>query len=214
MVKTLAAVIMVASVGVAHAGEAPQAVDQEGLPVQPPSMVQPRPPGAIQPTPEVDDYADETPPSSGGKLVGEALFGGLLGAGGIIAGAYIGYGLETSDGCHSEFCGFGGAILGGTIGMTLAVPAGVYVIGSTGGETGSFGATLGGSVLGTLVGIGAVAATQNEAGGVIFFAAPLAGAMIGFNATRRYERGHRARNWAPVASATHGTTSFGVVGRF
>src|SRR5262245_22088559 len=57
--------------------------------------------------------SDETPPLSGGRVVGEFLLGGLLSVGGGVGGAYLGFSIETSSGCHSEFCGLGGAVLGG-----------------------------------------------------------------------------------------------------
>jgi len=51
-----------------------------------------------------------------GRAVGSLALRGLT----PIAGAYLGYALETADGCHSEFCGHGGASLGGLAGVVTA----------------------------------------------------------------------------------------------
>jgi len=38
-----------------------------------------------------------------------------------VAGATVGYHIEVSDGCHSEFCGLGGVLMGGLVGGATAV---------------------------------------------------------------------------------------------
>jgi hypothetical protein len=234
MWKSFAAVIVVGSIGVAHAdeptlGEAPAAEEQPAA--ADPAAEQPAPPLVEEPArvvppsayaprrarPVVEQTAAEpyeTPPLSAGRLVGEAAIGGLFALGGGIGGAFVGYQLEMNNGCGGEFCGLAGAALGGVAGMALITPVGVYMVGNTDGQTGSLGATIGGSVVGTLVGIAAVGVSQNEAGVVMLFAGPVIGSMIGFNATRKYVEGHRARNWAPVANASQGNASLGLVGRF
>jgi hypothetical protein len=230
----LVAVVFVALTSVAHA-QMPEPTVDEPVPAdasaeatvdataQPPAVNEQLPwlappsssyPQRAQPVAAQSDHSYETPPLSGGRLLGEAFVGGLFGAGGILGGGYVGYKLETSGGCGGEYCGLGGAVLGGVVGLAFVTPVGVYMIGNTDGQTGSLGATIGGSVIGTLVGIGAAAASQNEAGVVLLLAGPLVGSMVGFNATRKYVVGHNARKWAPVANVSQGNTSFGVVGRF
>jgi hypothetical protein len=227
MVKPLVAVALVASVTslgtVARADELAPAQTAEAPAEPPPEPAAPAlaPPSSYQPIaqpappPVRDSYvSDETPPLSGVRLVGELAVGSLFAVGGGIGGAYLGFGLEISSGCDGEFCGLGGAVLGGVAGLTFVTPIGVYLVGSSEGQTGSFAATLGGSALGTLAGIVAVAAADSEAGVAMLFAGPVVGSMIGFNLTRKYVDGHKPRNWVPVANVSHGNTSLGVVGRF
>ena len=204
MVKTLVAVLVVASVGVARAGDPAQAVDADGSPVQPPGAMQPLPPGATQALPE-PDADNDTPMLSAERVLGEAVLGGLFAVGGGLAGGLIGESVATRDGCLGD-CGLGGFLVGGAFGLTVAAPVGVYAVGTSGDQTGSFVATLGGSAIGTVVGIALLSAGEgNEATAVLAVSAPVVGAMIGFNATR---------SWAPVASSAHGTTSFALVGSF
>jgi hypothetical protein len=212
MFKSLVAVGVVGSLAVAslrsaHAGAE---VDAEDPTLAPPGMTAPlAEPATLEPARE------GTPPLDGTRVVGELLLGSLFAAGGAIGGAYAGYALETADGCHDEWCGIGGIILGGTIGMTFVAPVGVYLAGSHSGETGSLGATIGGSVVGTLCGIGALALAQNEAGGVLFFAGPVVGSIVGFNLSRRYERPRtRQARWLPTATANGDRAVVGVVGSF
>jgi len=131
----------------------------------------------------------DTPPLSAGRVTGEAMLGGALGVGGAFAGAMIGYEL-TSGGCKGEdWCGFGGFLIGGAIGGTIAVPLGVYIVGSYGDQTGSLAATVGGAVLGAAVGIPAGIAVGNENGELglaVALAGPVVGAIAGFNLTRHY----------------------------
>ena len=195
---------------------APSAPAVAQLPPTLPPYVPPTPPGATEPipSPRVRE-SSETPPLSGGRVIGEAAIGSLFLVGGTIGGAYIGYGLETTDGCHDEFCGLGGAIIGGAVGMTFVTPLGVYLVGNSNGETGSLGATIGGSVIGTLVGVGLAAALEDDTvSPVVLVAGPVVGSIIGFNATRRYVDRRVARAWAPVANVSNGTASLGLVGRF
>lgn len=178
------------------------------------------PPGLTPPATlaaEAEPEPEGPPPLSGGRVLGEFLLGGVTGAVGVVGGAYIGYGLETSGGCGGEWCGIGGMIVGGFVGYTLAAPIGVYAVGSSGDQTGSFGWTYGGSLIGGGVGI-LLAASGSEGGAVLGLASPLIGAMIGFNATRRYkERPARPRNprvWTPTASVSSNVSTFGIAGNF
>jgi hypothetical protein len=187
-----------------------QALDADQMVVTPPSSYTPLPP-----TRETARDDDGPPPLSGGRLLGEAAVGSLFAVGGGIGGAYMGFALETSGDCGGEFCGLGGAILGGVAGLAFVTPIGVYMVGSSGDQTGSLGATIGGSVVGTLVGVAAAAGGEDEDLAVVcLIAGPVLGSMAGFNLTRKYVPGHKAHSWAPVANVSHGKTSFGVVGRF
>jgi len=71
-----------------------------------------------------------TPPLSSGRVSGELVLGAAAGIGGGFLGAVIGVGL-TKDSCQGQdFCGLGGAIVGGYIGATLAPPLVVYAVGA------------------------------------------------------------------------------------
>jgi hypothetical protein len=200
MSKLLVTLFVVGSVSSAHA-------EEPAYPIMGPSMVEPRP--------VVEETVDTLPPLSGNRVLGEALLGGLFAVGGTVGGAYLGASIELSNGCDGELCGLGGAILGGAAGLAFVTPLGVYLVGSTNGETGSFGATLGGSVLGTLAGIGLAAASQDEGVALVALAiGPVAGSIIGFNLTRKYDRPRPRSQWTPVASATHERTTFGIMGSF
>jgi hypothetical protein len=205
MSKLAVALFLVAVTAPAYADVVEPTVE-----LQPPSSVEPSPVLA----PETPAAEPDVPPMSPGRLTGEALLGGLFAVGGGIGGGYIGMSLELANGCNGEFCGLGGAVLGGLTGLTLAAPVGVYLAGSHGGQTASFGATLGGSVLGSLAGIAATAATEGK-GAPMLLIGPVVGSMIGFNVTRKYDNSHRKhRTWAPVASVSSGNSTFGVAGAF
>src|SRR5262249_25675942 len=147
----------------AHADVAEQTQDPE----QP--TVKVTPPSSVAPA-ETIDYTspqDDTPPLSGGRLFGEAALGTAFAIGGAYGGGARGYAIEASDseGCSgNEWCGVGGAVLGGGVGLMFAAPVGVYLAGSANGQTGSFGAALGGSALGLAAGVATAFAADD--GGV------------------------------------------------
>lgn len=118
-------------------------------------------------------------------IVGELLLGSIGSIGFGIAGASIGTGLSNDEGWFADL---GEAIIGYLIGSTLGSSLGVYIIGASGDEKGSFGSTLGGSILGTAVGIGLLYITaDNNAiiGFISYTLAQSAGATIAFNASAR-----------------------------
>src|SRR5262245_21881670 len=132
---------------------------------------------------------DSTPPLSSGRLAVELIPGAAAGVGGGFVGAVIGVAM-TKDSCTGEeWCGLGGAIVGGYIGATLVPPFAVYLVGAAGDQTGSLGATFGGALLGGAAGlISGIAVGQKNAplGLGIAMAGPVIGATVGFNLTRRY----------------------------
>jgi len=144
----------------------------------------------------------DTPPLDGGRLLGEIFLGYAVGG----LGAFAGAGLGSALCGRQEACLFAilaGIGIGGTVGMT----AGVYTIGVAGPQAGSFGSTL----LGTMIGAGIGAAGVAAAGGaglVALVVAPMAGALIGFNASRKWQSGE-----PPVGSIVRldrGRVSLGV----
>ncbi|HEU4829469.1 MAG TPA: hypothetical protein VFT04_09755 [Gemmatimonadales bacterium] len=79
-------------------------------------------------------------------------FGGALGGiGGLLAGAFIGAQVERAGGCeYDDWCGFGGGLLGATIGSTVMIPAGVHLANDQRGDFGeglvASAAALGGGI--------------------------------------------------------------------
>ena len=176
MSKLLAVAFIVVSVSSAHADgsattqatESPVA-DDETPPQRPSLVVAPR-------QPIIEESRDtSTPPLSGRRISGEVLVGAGVGLFGALIGGSIGQAIDERDGCSDYLiCGGTGLLWGGSIGFTLAVPVGVYVLGKAGDQTGSFAATLGGSVLGSLAAVGLGAAFDHEALVPVVIALPIA----------------------------------------
>lgn len=114
----------------------------------------------------------EKPPLRGRRILGEILAGGAL-------GYALGYGGAEL------FAGGLGAVLGGSLGASIGSALGVYIIGSIGDETGSFGATFRGSILG--MGLVWAAILFRTPLAYMSIVAPPILACIGFNNTRRYK---------------------------
>ncbi|HET7373982.1 MAG TPA: hypothetical protein VFJ20_11370 [Gemmatimonadaceae bacterium] len=160
---------------------------------------------------EPSDDSD-TPPLSASKIAGEALVGSLFATGGGVIGAYAGYGIDCINDCRGWAPGVTGPTIGGYAGLTLTAPLGVYLAGTSGNETGSLGATYLGALAGA--GIGVLAGLSgSRIGELAMVLGPSAGAMIGFNLTRRY-RPEARRSWAPTAVVSSERTIFGIGGRF
>lgn len=116
----------------------------------------------------------------GGEL--ELLLGsvGSLGVG--FFGAMIGAAVSHEDEGWSPERGLCGYLIGSTLGSCI----GVYLIGTSGDNTGSFGMTFLGSILGTGIGIGLMIVVDNlELGFIGFTLAQSVGATTAFNATRK-----------------------------
>ena len=76
--------------------------------------------------------------------------GTVLGAVGLFAGGALGVAAEDCNHHPSEFCGLGGAILGGLIGESIGVPVGVHLVGRKGSLGGEIGTSFGVSFIGVL----------------------------------------------------------------
>ena len=162
------------------------------------------------------------PPLNVKRITGEILAGGLGGAilgGGIVLLAELASECPSWGASGCDIILFAGWF-GFPIGYILGNTAGVYIVGNTGNETGSFLATLGGSILGIAGAVAALELLYNPYFGLenhyeddiliatLFLAGPPIGATVGFNKTRRYK--------SPPASETalinfrDGQTSFAV----
>ncbi len=125
---------------------------------------------------------EKAPYRKSGKIIGEILIGSIGSLGGGIAGATIGsHALGTKD----DFIDTG-AIIGLIIGSGFGNAIGVYLIGTSGGETGSFLATVGGGILGTAVGIGGLFIFDNPSMvPIVFILSQSIGSTIAYNATAK-----------------------------
>jgi hypothetical protein len=135
-------------------------------------------------------------PADPGKVGCEFLVGGL---GAIVGGtlcARVGFNTftEGSGGCLGccDVGGMIGGLVGYLIGSNVGSATGVYIVGNSEGEKGSYWAGLGGSLLGTLVGgafaVAILRGSDDDSGLAplsILTAAQAGGATIGFNATRK-----------------------------
>lgn len=171
-----------------------------------------RPPSLTPAAPIDTPASDEKPPLSGLRIGGELVVGGLTGAGGVLVGGAAGYALEMSSGCGGEFCGLGGMVIGGWLGMVMTVPVGVYLVGSAGEQTGSLGATYAGSLLGGLVGVGLAALAHDAPVSIpLVVVAPIVGSVLGFNLSRRYKT---AVQITPTVRTSGDQLMAGLGGRF
>jgi len=105
--------------------------------------------GAIASSTLTDDVRRETREARP-SIPAMMLAGTALGAVGLFAGGALGVASENCGHHPSEFCGLGGAILGGLIGESVGVPIGVHLVGRNGSLGGEIGASLGVSFLGIL----------------------------------------------------------------
>lgn len=156
-------------------------------PIAPPRMQPVSPPLAPPFRPDLMSRPP-IPELDGGRIVGEVLLGYLGGFVGILGGGLIGAATCNDSSSGDEFGCLGPILIGAAIGGTLTMAAGVYVVGSSGNQGGSYAAALGGTVLGGLLGIVVAAAGDgNSAGALLGLSMPMVGALIGFNASRHWD---------------------------
>jgi len=138
----------------------------------------------------------EPGPVKSDKVVGEIFAGG---AGSLLVGvlgAGIGYSLtyNENEGDWFNLSGLPGAVIGYAIASNLGCALGVYLIGNSGDEKGSFGDAFGGSLVGSLLGGGLsylIAQTDKDTDGIPYEYAvfvvggQVTGAIIGFNHSRK-----------------------------
>jgi len=130
---------------------------------------------------------DLDPPPSVGRISGELLLGMVVGAGGALIGALLGNGMciggdsQNGGGCDKSLIG------GSYVGAIATIPFGVRSVGNSGAQTGSLGMTYLGSAIGGLGGLLMLASGRDNITTIGLILAPPIGAVIGFNATRRYK---------------------------
>ena len=139
---------------------------------------------------DLDSGRPSMPPLKAGKLELEFLIGGASGVvGSLILGFLGGAITNRNDDPWSELNGFAvGMVLGTIIGSSI----GVEIVGSYGDETGTYWATLLGSTGGMAASLIYIALRVREDSAEWFdwamiYALPAAGAVLGFNLTRRYD---------------------------
>ncbi len=131
-------------------------------------------------------WAGERPPLSPVRVAGELLAGGIGGLAGFAPPLILCIGAETSEGLWPAYCL--------PVTYPLFTTAGVYLVGCIGDETGSFLATLAGSSLGAVAGIivfvGGLEVFESDTllPYIVLTTSllPSAGAVIGFNLSRKY----------------------------
>lgn len=127
------------------------------------------------------------PSLTAGGLVGQIVVGGLGSIVGGFAGALVADRLCEGNG-NPDSC-LGTLLVGVFIGGSLGVGAGVYFGGSLGDQTGSLAGTMLGAAIGASVPIVLAQVFDGSGGLVVLLAAPVAGAFVGFNATRQWKAG-------------------------
>jgi hypothetical protein len=145
-------------------------------------------PGKVSPPPPrtrlVLREVRSDPPPAAGRILGEVLLGMVVGAGGALVGGLIGnaacIGSDSGD-CDPSLIG------GAYIGYVATIPLGTAPAGRSGGQTGSLGATYLGVAAGGVGGLLMLASGRENIAILGMVLAPPLGAMVGFNATRRYK---------------------------
>ncbi len=141
------------------------------------------------------------PPLDAMRIGGEVVVGAYTGIAGFFIGRYAGLFIADALPHESENARDKVAMGAGIAGAALGTTGGVYVIGSIGDQTGSFGATLIGAGAGAVAGwlvyrvfIGSDRLSPSRATSrmrwleaSIEALLPSVGATIGFNSSRRYK---------------------------
>lgn len=139
---------------------------------QPPSE-----PLAAEPVPFQLEPDRVSVPAHPAFLAVGGITGGLVG---VVAGGYAGAAIELAGGCHSDFCGLGGALLGAAVGEVLLLPLGVHLFNSRQGSYASDALVSLGVAAG---GLALVAVGQGQSAGLLF-AIPVV-QLIGVISTER-----------------------------
>jgi hypothetical protein len=120
------------------------------------------------------------PPLHAGRIILESIAGF---GGGILGGITLGYIVGRSE--PDDPIMTAGPLYGALVGIPLGTATGVYLVGSYGNETGSFGYTLVGSIIGL---IGGVLLALKFGGDILpFIIVSVATPVIAFNLTRDFK---------------------------
>jgi hypothetical protein len=156
------------------------------------------PPSATPPLPP--------PPPDAPRLTlrpaAEVVVGGLLGTAGLVGGALGGFVLQCTLGCHGDFAGIEGLLLGAALGLATGTAAGVELAGSDHQNTGSFGWTWLGAVGGGTAGVFAAARADGNGtqATVMVVGGAALGATIAFELTRTRRGPSTAVRLVPLVS--------------
>lgn len=160
------------------------------------------------------------------RMTSEVLLGSLAGAGGMLAGGLVGWGISSSVTCGIDECLDGVGYVGGgmVVGIALAAPVGVYFAGRLSGGEGTLPMTLGGSLVGggvTALTLSMMRGPTSPEGVLVLALSPLVGSIIGYEISHAFVRQERQRvasggvQLVPTAGVTRsGTGVFGLAGRF
>jgi hypothetical protein len=177
-----------ASASPAAAGASPSPADTspsstspaiaDGAAVTPPSAVSPLPPSPLD-----GSRATANP-------VAEFLLGGAAGTAGLFAGAFLGWGVHCTIGCHNSsgdnagLPGLGGLLLGAAIGLTTSTAAVVAYTGSDREHAGSFGWAWLGAAAGGTAAVYAARRWDGEGAIALVIGGAALGSTVVFNLTR------------------------------
>jgi hypothetical protein len=129
------------------------------------------------------------PPLNAGRIVLESIAGF---GGGFVGAISLGYmGAIMAPASDSDWFS-PGMVLGVLAGYPLGTATGVYLAGSYGNETGSFGNTLLGSIIGFIGGILLVWDTDSP---IPFYITSVAAPVLVFNLTRKYKDGYNPSSY-------------------
>jgi hypothetical protein len=145
------------------------------------------------------EQRDGKPPLSSTRIITELFFGGVGGFAGLFLGMLVAHlVIAAVDAVFGTDLEGEQTAVSGILNITVfAVSAlgsatGVYIVGASGEQTGSFLATMGGAAVG--LGVGIVVALITEAvsdrqgiAEIVLFTAPTICATIAFNLTRKYD---------------------------
>lgn len=112
------------------------------------------------------------------------IVGGV--AGGLVFGAGLSYLFSMASSDSGFMAGFAEGIVGFAVGYNIGNALGVYLIGRSRYETGSFGTTLLGSILGMAIGAFIYTKFYESPWGILPIALPPIFAVTAFNLTRKY----------------------------
>lgn len=160
------------------------------------------------------------------RVTGEVLLGSLAGAGGLLAGGLVGWGIAEAVTCGIDDCLDGVDIVGAGMvaGIALAAPIGVYYAGRLSEGAGMFLPTLAGSLaVGglTALTLSALSDPISPVGVLVLAISPLVGSIIGYEVSHAFVIQGRRRvamsgvQLVPTAGVTRsGTGVFGLAGSF
>jgi hypothetical protein len=140
------------------------------------------------------------PPHAGPSPVAEVLIGGVAGAAGLFVGAFVGYEVHCMLGCHGDFAGLPGLLIGSAIGLPTGAAAGVTYAGSDRDHAGSYVWAWLGAVAGATGALYATRRFTSEESIAFMIGGAALGGTVVFDLTRTRRRSSTAVRLVPLIS--------------